>query len=60
MNHIKSVQIGDSADKVTEEMAGLKLIDFIMLDNVVKELAALSILHNQKEMPASLNNLYAN
>lgn len=50
MNNIELVKIGNTADDVLEEFAGLFLLQTIFLNNVIKQLTLLNILHHQKEM----------
>lgn len=56
MNNIKPVKISNSTDNLFKIFACLFLVNFCILDDVVEELAILDILHNQKQMPTSLDN----
>jgi hypothetical protein len=51
------VEVGHPADDVLEEAAGLLLFEFGLLDDVVEELAALDVLHDEEEVAGGLDDL---
>lgn len=57
MHNTELVNILDSADDVLEESASFLFFQFSLLDNVIKELSLLHILHNQKQVLWCLDNL---
>ena len=57
MHNTQLVKIGHSADNVLKEPASLQFFQFGLLDNIVKELPLLNVLHDKKQMPRSFDNL---
>jgi len=57
MNNVELMQVGNTTDDVFEKATSLSLLQFSILDNVVKQLAILNILHHQKQMSWSLDDL---
>ena len=51
MHNTQLVKIGHSADNVLKEPASLQLFQFGLLDNIVKELPLLNVLHDKKQVP---------
>ena len=46
MHDIETVEVGDSTDNLFEVPTGLGLLDLGVLDNIIKELAVLDVLHD--------------
>ncbi len=58
MDDIELMQIGDSTDYLLEISAGLILTNFILFNDIIKELSLLNVLHNQEQMPRCLYDLF--
>ena len=56
MHNSQLVQVFDSADNLLEELAGFGFLEFLLLDDVVEQLAAADKLHDEKELFRRLNN----
>lgn len=56
MHNVKLVDVLDSGDYLLKVLARLILIDSCLLDNVVEELSAICVLHNQVQLLWSLND----
>lgn len=48
MDDIEFMEIWDASDDMLEEPTGLKFIQFGLLDDIVKELTLLDILHHEE------------
>ena len=57
MDDIEAMEICDSADDLLEISAGFLLVDFGVLNNIVKQLAVLDVLHDEEEMAAGFDDL---
>jgi hypothetical protein len=57
MADLQLVQVLDAGENLLQEASGLLLPDPLVGNNMVKELAATRILHNQEELFFGLNNL---
>lgn len=57
MHDVEAMQVGHAADDLFEIAAGLWLLHFGLLDDIVKQLAVLHVLHHQEEVPAGLDDL---
>ena len=57
MHNTQLMKIGHPTDNVLEEPASLQFLQFGLLDNIVKELSLLNVLHDQKQVPRSFDNL---
>jgi hypothetical protein len=47
MDNVEFMKIFDTCDDLMEEVAGLRLLDPLVADDVIKELPSLSVLHNK-------------
>ncbi len=50
MNYVQAVEVVDSEDQLLEDGAGLSLWQFLAVDDVFEQLAALCVLHDQEEL----------
>lgn len=57
MNNIKTMEVSYSRNNLFEISTCLFFINFSVLNNVVKELSILNVLHDKKQVPTRLNNL---
>lgn len=57
MDDVEAVQVGDPTDDLLEVLAGLELIDFGALDDVVEQLPLLNVLHDKEQVPTRLDYL---
>ena len=57
MHDAQLMQILDAADDLLEEFAGLGLLELLLFDDVVEELAAAHELHDQKQLLRRLDDL---
>jgi hypothetical protein len=57
MADLQLVQVLDAGENLLQEASGLLLPDPLVGNNMVEELAATRILHNQEELFFGLNNL---
>jgi len=57
MYNIKSMKICNSTNNLFKIATSFFLINFGIFNNKIKKLTILNILHNEKQMPTSLNNL---
>lgn len=57
MNNIKPMEVSHSRNNLFEIATCLFFINFSVLNNVVKELSILNVLHDKKQVPTRLNNL---
>ena len=57
MDDVELMQIGDSTDDLLEEPTGVWLIQLLHLDYQIEQFSLLHILHHQKEILRSFDNL---
>ena len=57
MHNVEFVQVLNTSYDLVQELAGLRLFDPLVLHNVVKELSAAGILHDQVQLLWSLDDL---
>ena len=48
MHYIESMEIRNSTDDLFKVFAGFLLFDFALLDNLVKQLSFLNVIHHQE------------
>lgn len=57
MDDIEAMEVCDSTDDLLEISTGFLLVDFGVLNNIVKQLAVLYVLHDEEEMAAGFDDL---
>lgn len=57
MHNAQLVQILHSADDLLKELAGLSLLQFLLLNDVVEKFTSTDELHDQEQLLGCLNNL---
>ena len=57
MAHLYPVQVFDTGEDLIEEAAGLRILQSPLFDDVVEQFAPGSILHDQEQLLARLDNL---
>ena len=57
MDDAKLVEVLDAVNNLLEEAASVALLDPVVLDDVVEELSARSVLHNKVELFGGLDDL---
>ena len=57
MAHLYFVQVFNTGEDLMEEAAGLSILESSLLHDVVEELTAGCVLHDQEQLLAGLNDL---
>ena len=57
VDYVELMEVLDTCNDLVEEFERLRLLDPLILDNVVEELAPVGILHDQVQLLRRLNNL---
>lgn len=57
MDYSNFMDVLNSCNKLWEDANGLIFIDSLILDNIVKQLSLLHVLHDQEQLLGCFNNL---
>ena len=57
MNDAQLVQVLDAANYLLEELTGLGLLELLLFDDVIEQLATTNVLHDKEQLLGRLDNL---